>query len=420
MKRVPAVGIDVGTSKICAVVADAAAGGIRVLGAGTGPAAGIKKGVVVHMEEATQSLREAIREAAATSGVSIASATACVSGGHLQVIESSGAIGVRGREITMEDRDRVVDVAGTVYIPLDREVLHTLPAEFMIDGVGGIREPVGMTGVRLETKVHIVTAAAAPLRNLARCCEAAGVKVEEFVSHAAASGRAVLTRDERNDGVVLVDMGGGTTDIAFFQDGQLRNVSVLCVGGNHITSDIAIGLGLSQAEAEQLKRTRGAAFVAKDEADAEIVLGGDEERRISRRGLRLIMQARCEEMIEMIISGLQGFPGAAESAGGIVLTGGASLLPGLRKLMALRTGRPVRNGCAAVLSGCRMTEGPQYSAAVGLVAGRVLADQETDESGWTEGFRDRARDYWISMTKFAELLQSYRKEGGSVCLRSKR
>ncbi|MDA8077653.1 MAG: cell division protein FtsA [Nitrospiraceae bacterium] len=425
MKKTAAItGLDVGTTKVCAVVAERTGSGVRVLGAGISPSSGIRKGTVVNMEAASDAIAKAVREAELSSGVRIASVTAGISGGHVTGFHSAGAIGIQGREIREEDRERAVEAAGTVYIPLDREVLHVLPTEFSLDGQEGILDPVGMSGVRLEAKVHIITAGAAPLRNLTKCCERAGLQVGATVFQPVASARAVLTDDEREAGVVLVDIGGGTTDIAFFRDGCLRNISVIGVGGNHLTNDIAVGLKVTIAEAERIKKTKGAAFESGADRDAgiEITLPDEQLASISRGDLISIMQPRCEEMIQLVQEEIAKFRGADGAACGVVLTGGASLLGGFRRLAASMLGLPARIGNPAGIGGRRsLVEGPPYATGIGLTMPEHYEEEHVDTyaaamAGLAGKVKQRVSDFF----RFSDLSHSYKKEGGTLCLKSRK
>ncbi len=423
MKKTAAVtGLDVGTTKVCAVVAERIRGGVRVLGAGISPSSGIRKGTVVNMEAASAAVAKAVREAELSAGVRISSVTAGISGGHVTGFHSAGAVGIQGREIREEDRERAIEAAGTVYIPLDREVLHVLPTEFLLDGQAGILDPVGMCGVRLESKVHIITAEAAPLKNLTKCCERSGLRVEDLVFQPVASARAVLTDEEREAGVVLVDIGGGTTDIALFRDGSLRNICVIGVGGNHVTNDISVGLKVTIAEAERIKKTKGAAFEAGADRDAgvEITLPDEQVVAIPRGDLIGIMQPRCEEMVQLIQEAVVKF-GDGAAACGVVLTGGASLLGGFRRLASSILGLPVRIGNPAGIGGRRsLVEGPPYATGIGLTMAEH--DEEYVEScaasvaGLAGKVKQRVSDFF----RLGDLMHAYKKEGGSLCLKSRK
>jgi cell division protein FtsA len=251
------VGLDVGSSKVCAVAAELNDRGVSILGVGEAPSKGLRKGTVIHMDATVDSIRKAVAEAEASAGIRIKSVAAGISGVHINGLSSNGAVGIRGKEVQPFDRERAIDSAKAIYIPLDREVLHVIPTEFTLDGQGGIIDPVGMAGVRLEAKVHIITGLASAVQNLMKCCEKAGLDVADIVFNPIASASAALSGDEMESGVVLVDIGGGTSDIVFFKNGALRHASVLGVGGAHVTNDIAVGLRANINEAEKLKGHMG-------------------------------------------------------------------------------------------------------------------------------------------------------------------
>ena len=249
------VGLDIGTTKICCVVGEFSAGDVNIIGIGTHPSIGLRKGVVVNIESTVASIQRAVEEAELMAGCEIKSVFAGIAGGHIKGINSQGVIAIKNREVTTEDVKRVIDAAKALAIPMDREVIHILPQEFIIDDQDGIKEPLGMSGVRLEARVHIVTGAVASAQNIIKSCNKAGVDVGDIVLEQLASSEAVLTPDEKDLGVALVDVGGGTTDIAIFVDGAIKHTSVLSLGGNHLTNDIAVGLRTPTAEAEKIKNT---------------------------------------------------------------------------------------------------------------------------------------------------------------------
>jgi cell division protein FtsA len=284
-----AVGLDVGTTKVCAVVAEVrggkAGGKADVLGLGFSPSAGLKKGIVINVDATVDSIRKAVREAEASCGARVKSVSVGISGAHIKGFDSSGAVGIRGKEVSAADVERSIDSAKAVYIPLDREVLHVIPTEFVLDGQEGIIQPAGMSGVRLEARVHIITGASSPIQNLLNCCEKAGLEVSDVVFEPLASAHAVLTEEERESGAIIIDIGGGTTDVALFKDGSLRYAAVIGLGGNHFTNDIAVGLRISVRDAEDLKKTSGAAYeglVAKEE-EINITQAGGTIRTLPRR-----------------------------------------------------------------------------------------------------------------------------------------
>ncbi|MGH7948729.1 MAG: cell division protein FtsA, partial [Candidatus Binataceae bacterium] len=296
-------GLDVGTSKVCALVADASSDGeLALLGYGIAPCTGLRKGVVVNIEATVEAIRASLKEAERTSGARIGSVAVGVAGPHIRGLNSHGIVAVRGGEVGGRDVDRVIDAARAVAIPLDRQVLHILPQQFAVDDQEGVRDPVGIAGVRLEARIHIVTAAQSYGQNLTKCCERAGTTPAEMIFEPIASAEATLYAEERELGVALIDIGGGTTDIVVFHQGAVMHTAVLPLGGNHLTSDVAAGLRTPVSEAERLKVSHGAAttlIVKRDEAIEVPGVGGREPRSIPRRVLGEILEPRMEEILTM-------------------------------------------------------------------------------------------------------------------------
>ena len=419
------VGLDVGSSKICAVAAELNDRGVNILGVGEAPSKGLRKGIVIHMEATIDSIKKAVIEAEASAGLRIKSVVAGISGVHISGLSSYGAVGVRGKEVRSVDRERAIDSAKAIYIPLDREVLHVLPTEFILDGQEGIIDPVGMSGVRLEVKVHIIHGLASSVQNLMKCCEKAGLDVADIVFNPLAAACATLSKDEMECGVVLVDIGGGTSDIVFFKDNALRHASVLGVGGAHVTNDIAVGLRINVNEAEKLKRSYGAAFegMGNDRDEVQISQTGGNTKTIPAKYIAEIIQPRCEEMIGMVRKEIQACCGYELATCGVVLTGGASLLNGFDKMTESLLGLPVRLGQPVNVKG-RMAavRNPAYSTGVGLVTygyesspdsvlhADFFADAVAGAKGWLKGiFNSKG------------LIQiNNKKEGGMLCLKSKK
>jgi len=368
------VGLDLGTTKICTVIAEVQAEGlINIIGVGIKPSKGLRKGVVVNIESTIESVKAAVAEAERMAGVAVGSVFAGIAGGHIKGINSHGVIAVsrKDKEIIQDDVDRVVDAAKAIALPLDREVIHVIPQEYIIDNQDGIKEPVGMSGVRLEAEVHIVTGAVTSVQNIIKSVERAGYAVEDIVLQPLASAEAVLTPDERELGVVLVDIGGGTTDIAIFVDGSLWHSSVLSIGGNQLTSDIAIGLRTPNHEAEEIKRKYGCTMVSMVEEGQEITVpgvGGRAARTMPRRDLVEIIQPRMEEIFELVDMEIKKNGFEEKTAAGVVLTGGSSLLAGAEQLAEEVLQVPVRIGVPRNVTGMiDIITSPQYSTAVGLV-----------------------------------------------------
>ena len=363
------MGLDVGTTKICAVVGEVVNGVIEIRGVSTSPSTGLRKGVVVNIEATVESIRNAVKKAESSVGVEINAVYAGISGGHIKGFNSHGATGVRSKEVTDIDVERVIDSAKAVYVPLDREVLHVIPTGYAIDGQNGINDPVGMIGERLEAKVYILTGAITSVQNLLKCCEQTGLEVIDIVFEPLASAEAILTEEEKELGVAIIDIGGGTTDIVLYKDGWLRHSSVLAVGGNHFTNDIAVGLRISVPEAERVKKSFGHAITSKvnDSEEIAIVQAG-QEKKILRRQLSEIIQPRTEEFLELIKSELLSCSGYDIASTGVVLTGGGSLLEGFGSMAEQILGLPVRIGFPREIQGAKdIINNPIYATGTGLV-----------------------------------------------------
>jgi len=365
------VGLDIGTTKICAIVGALTEDGIDIVGIGSSPSRGLRKGVVINIDSTVLSIRKAIEEAELMAGCEIKSVFAGIAGGHIKGINSNGVIAIKNREVSPEDVKRVIEAAKAVSIPMDREVIHILPQEFIIDDQDGIREPLGMSGVRLEAKVHIVTGAAASAQNIVKSCNRGGLDVADIVLEQLASSEAVLSADEKELGVALVDIGGGTTDIAIFVDGAIKHTSVLSLGGNHLTNDIAVGLRTPMAEAEKIKQKYGcclASIVGKDETIEVPSVGGRKPRVLSRQLLAEILEPRVEEIFTLVNREIvkSGFEDVIAS--GVVITGGSTILEGMPELAEQVFNLPVRRGSPQNIGGLvDVVNSPVYATGVGLV-----------------------------------------------------
>ncbi|MFQ5881152.1 MAG: cell division protein FtsA [Candidatus Methylomirabilales bacterium] len=369
------VGVDIGTTKICAIISELTdEGGVDIIGIGTSPSKGLRKGVVVNIDVTVDSIKRALEEAELMAGVDVHSAFVGIAGGHIKGINSRGVIAVSGksREITQKDIDRVIDAAKAVALPVDREVIHVLPQEYIVDGQGGIKEPLGMTGVRLESEVHIVTGAVTSAQNIIKCCNRAGLEVQDIVLQQLASSISTLTPDEKELGVVLVDIGGGTSDIAVFVEGSIWHTAVLSVGGDHVSNDIAIGLRTPVHEAEEIKKKYGCALASLIEGEESIIevgsVGGRRPRSISRHMLCEIIRPRLEEIFSLVDREVRraGFGDAVVA--GMVVTGGSSILQGVPELAEELLNLPVRRGIPGGVAGLvDVVASPIYATAVGLV-----------------------------------------------------
>ncbi len=365
------VGLDIGTTKICTVVGEATPNGVDVVGIGTCPSSGLRKGVVVNIEQTVQCIKKALEEAELMAGCEIRSVYAGIAGSHIKGFNSHGVIAVKGGEVGPRDVERVLDAAKAVAIPLDREVIHILPQEYIVDEQGGIADPIGMAGVRLEVKVHIVTGAVSSAQNIIRSCHRAGLDVADIVLESLASAEAVLTPEEREIGVALVDLGGGTTDVAIFSNNSIKYTSVLALGGSNLTNDIAFGLRTPMLAAEKIKIKYGCALtdiVQKDEIIEVPSVGGRDPRRVSRRVLAEICEPRVEEILALVEQDLAQSGCRSMVGAGMVLTGGTALLDGMAELGEQIFNLPTRVGFPRDVGGLKdVVMSPMYSTAVGLL-----------------------------------------------------
>jgi cell division protein FtsA len=365
------VGLDIGTSKVCAIVGEMTERGVEVIGVGSHLSQGLRKGVVINIESTVESIKKAVEEAELMAGCEIKSVFTGIAGGHIKGFNSHGIVAVKNKEVSERDVERVIDAAKAVAIPMDREVLHILPQDYIIDEQDGIKEPLGMSGVRLEAKVHIVTGAVTSAQNIIKCCNRTGLNVADIVLEPLASAEAVLTSEEKELGVALVDMGGGTTDIALFHDGAVKHTAVLAIGGNHLTSDIAAGLRTPIGEAEKIKQRYGYArtnMVTRDEKVEVPSVGGRNPRTISRQILCEIIEPRLDEIFQLIRREIakSGYDGSLAS--GVVMTGGSTLLPGMVEMGEDVMGMPARLGVPMHVGGLvDVISSPIYATGVGLV-----------------------------------------------------
>ncbi|MBM4327919.1 MAG: cell division protein FtsA [Deltaproteobacteria bacterium] len=366
------VGLDIGTTKTCAIIGEINEDGmVDIIGLGIAPCRGLRRGVVVNIDHTVASIKKAVQDAELMAGSKADGVLAGISGGHIKGINSHGVIAVKNREVTQVDVERVIDAARAVAIPLDREVLHIVAQEYMVDDQEGIKEPVGMAGVRLEAKVHIITGAVSAAQNIIRCAHRSGLRVHEVVLQQMASAEAVLLSDERELGVALVDIGGGTTDLAVFVDGSIHHTSVLPVGGEQLTNDIAVGLKTPMVEAERIKRKYGCALgalVTRDETVSVPGVGGRAPRVLSRSVLADIAEPRLEEILGLVKRELEKHKLMDEVRSGVVLTGGTVAIEGICELAEQIFDLPVRVGYPTGISGLvDIVSSPVYATGVGLV-----------------------------------------------------
>lgn len=365
-------GLDIGTTKICAIIGEVKNEGIiDILGIGSHPSRGLKKGVVVNIDSTVESIRQAMDDAQMMAGVEVGSVHVGIAGGHIMGLNSTGIIAVKNQEITSKEIDKVIDAARVVALPMDREVIHVLPQEFIVDDHRGILDPLGMSGVRLEARVHIVTAAVASAHNIIKCVNKADLEVEDIVLEQLASSETMLSPDERELGVVLIDIGGGSTNIALISGHGVKHTAVLGVGGNHITNDLAYGLNTTLPEAERLKKTYGCAYspTAGMHESVEVrTLGEREPQRRTRMDLCEIIEPRVEEILQMVQQEIKQSSYADSATAGVVLTGGTALLPGIVELAEDIFRLPARCGVPTGIGGVvDMVNSPMYATGVGLL-----------------------------------------------------
>jgi cell division protein FtsA len=374
-RRGTVAGLDIGTTKVCAIVGEVDEDGdVHVIGAGTAPSSGLRRGVVVDLDSTARAIEQAVDHAERMAGAAVGAVYVAVSGEHIASADSRGVVAVaRGdHEIADADVARVIDAARMAALPAsDREIIHMLPRDFVVDGQDGVKRPVGMYGTRLEVEAHIVTGVATQLANVAKCVQRAGLEIEEMVLEPLASAEAVLTPAERDLGAVVADMGGGTTSVGIFANGGLCHVAILPVAGGHLTNDIAVGMRTPMAEAEKLKVRWGAAApsaVSEGEMIEVFNVGGRAPRVLSRRVLAEFIEPRLEEMFSLVGSQIRRSGYQHRVPAGLVLTGGGALLDGLVEYAEARLGLPARLGSPEHVAGLvEPARTPAYSTGVGLV-----------------------------------------------------
>ena len=365
------VGLDIGTTKIACIIGEVSPEGIDIIGVGSHPSTGLRKGVVINIDATITSIKRAVEEAELMAGVEVKSVYAGIAGGHITGFNSHGIVAVKNKEVRSEELARVVDAASAVAIPMDREVLHVIPQEYIIDDQDGIKDPLGMSGVRLEAKVHIVTASVTSAQNIIKCANQCGLHVADIVLEQLASSEAVLSEDEKELGVAVVDIGGGTTDIAIFSQGSIVHTAVLSLGGNHLTNDIAVGLRTPMAEAERIKHAYGCAMancISPSETIEVPSVGGRPPRVLSRTILSQIIEPRVEEIFAFVGREIMESGYEALIASGVVITGGSTVLDHMPELAEEVLQMPVRRGFPRGVGGLiDVVRHPKFATGVGLV-----------------------------------------------------
>ncbi|NOX33531.1 MAG: cell division protein FtsA [Deltaproteobacteria bacterium] len=385
------VGLDIGTTKIAAVVGEMLEDEINVIGVGSHPSTGLRKGTVVNIESTVDSIKKAVEEAELMAGCDISSVYVGIAGNHIKGLNSHGIIAIKGREIMEQDVERVIDAAKAVAIPTDREILHVIPQEFIVDDMESIQNPVGMTAIRLEAKIHIVTGAVSSARNIVKCCNKAGLEVCDLALESLASGEAVLTDEEKELGCVIADMGGGTTDLAVFKDNNLKFIYELTLGGHNLTNDISIGLRTPLPEAEKIKIEHGTCVPENVRSGSVIevpAVGGRAPKKLSKGILAEILEPRVEEIFSLLKKEL--FSNGLENSfpAGFVLTGGSVVLEGITEIAESVFNVPVRIGEPNKIGGLKdIVKNPAYATGVGLVIFGSSASCQMDFKNMdTKGF----------------------------------
>ncbi|MFL5786158.1 MAG: cell division protein FtsA [Bacteriovoracaceae bacterium] len=366
------VALDIGTTKVCTLIAQKTPKGLDILGVGSHPSNGLKKGSVVNIEKTVESIRNSIEEAKLMAGIDeLDSATVGIAGNHIFCFNSSGVVPVKNKEITQADVDRVIEAAKAVLIPSDREILHVIPQDFKVDNTPGIKNPVGMCGSRLEVNVHIVTGKTPLIHNLVKCVEQAGLTANSVILQPLASSRSVLTAEERELGVVLIDIGGGTTDIAVWKEGSLLHSQIIPLGGNHFTNDLAVALKIPHNEAEKIKLNQGTVLKEAQDPNAYITvqgLSGTKPREVPLSFVAEILGARAEELFQVIREVIVEKNLQNEITGGFVLTGGGALIRNLAELAEYYLEKPVKIGYPNAFGGMTTTmQHPKFSTVLGLL-----------------------------------------------------
>jgi len=396
------VGLDIGTTKTTVIVGEFTETGIDIIGIGTSPAKELRKGLVVNIESMVEAIKIAVEEAEHMSGCRINSAYVGIAGSHVKGQNSLGIVAIKGRECGEEDVQRAIEASKSIAIPVDREILHTLPQGYVVDGQDGIRDPVGMSGVRLEAKVHIVTGAVPSIQNIVKSVNRVGLEIDDIVLEQLAASEAILSSDEKDLGVALIDIGGSTTGIAIFSEGSIKHTAILPVGGNYLTSDIATGLRTPFNDAERIKIRYGCAVTAripKEEIIEVPSVGGREDRQVSRQILGRIVEPRMEEILNLALKEIVRSGYEDLLAAGVVLTGGTALLSGINEMAEQIFDMPVRRGNPTGVGGlCDVVNSPAYTVGVGLIvygSKQIAGDSVYKKTGNIFGNMARTIKKWL-------------------------
>ena len=418
------VGLDVGTTKVCTIVGlQHPNSELEIIGIGTHPSYGLKKGSVVNIDKTVRSIQNSLEEARLMAGVNIVGATIGIAGSHIYSFNSSGVVAIKGKEITQSDIDRVVEAAKAVVIPSDRDILHVIPQEFRVDNTTGIKNPIGMCGVRLEAHVHIVTGSISLIQNLVKCVEQTGIVAEHITLQPLASSEAVLTYEEKELGVVLVDIGGGTTDLAVWKDGSLIHSQIIPIGGNHFTNDLAVALKIPHNEAERIKINHGSVLAEQLNQSAHITvqgLSGTKPCEVQLSVVAEVLGARAEELFDVVRYMIEDKKLHDQVAGGFVLTGGGALIKGLPELGEYILMRSCKIGYPIPFGGMtNIMQNPKYSTVLGLLIEASKRKPYTPNQNQSSGnhrimFNGKEKDSTHSNTdlisKLSESLKSVFKE----------
>ena len=395
-------GLDIGTSKVMALIGEIAPDGtIEIIGMGSHPSRGLKRGVVVDIEATVNSIQRAVQEAELMAGCEVRTVYAGIAGSHIRSLNSHGIVAIRDKEVSQADVERVIEAAKAVAIPADQKILHILPQEFIIDYQGSIREPVGMAGIRLESRVHVVTGSVSAAQNIVKCVRRCGLEINEIILEQLASSHAVLTEDEKELGVCLIDIGGGTTDIAIFSEGAIQHTAVIPIAGDQVTNDIAMALRTPTKAAESIKINHACALpeLANSSQMLEVASVSDRPgRKISATALSDVVCARYEELFTLVRNELARSGFEDRMAAGIVITGGAAKVNGAIELAELCFEMPVRIGCAHHVVGlAEAIENPSFATGVGLL---LHGFQQQYDVRYVPAMNENTRSIWLRMKEW--------------------